>query len=191
MPWGLNPKACHGARLLALAWSHAFDRDGAPREKLEQAHFAGWWVGAAHTVSHSCCASPLPLFPLNCSNDIVGFKVWVPSNNANGYNWIYLENSRNFSIYVSPTAVYRNGTLCVGSVTVTNTDLVPNNFTCPRTLSNARYGEEVVPATCNCGMPILHVHTLPHALLADLVYTRQTWNLFCIHGLQIGAWQYG
>lgn len=75
------------------------------------------------------------MHPATFSNDIIGLQLYIPTGTV-PVDWN--ANSRNLSAYVSPTSVYRNGSLCVSAYSPTANGPVPNNVTCP-TLSNARY----------------------------------------------------
>ena len=88
-----------------------------------------------------------------CSNDIVGLQIYIASGASPVDN---TANSRNLTIYISPTTVYRNGSLCVANYTTTRTDAVPNNVTCAVTLSNAKF--VTIERFISSGAPMLSLY---------------------------------
>lgn len=99
--------------------THAYYR---PRRRIS--------LGASHSVS---CVQP---FTPALSDDIFGLDIYV-SGLTTPVNGVL--NSRNLSIYISPTSVYRNGSLCVSNYNATNSAAVANRILCGFTLANARY----------------------------------------------------
>lgn len=88
---------------------------------------------AAMAAAPAATSYERPRLHAPCSNDIVGLQIYVGSAQTQ------VDNSRNLTIYISPTSEYRKGALCVANYNATATDAVPNNVTCAVTLSNAKY----------------------------------------------------
>lgn len=108
-----------------------------------------------------------------CSNDIVSLQIYIASGASPVDN---TANSRNLTIYISPTTVYRNGSLCVANYTTSRTDAVPNNVTCAVTLSNAKF--VTIERFISSGAPSLSLYEV------QILRSGEAWQWFAVQILR-------